>query len=222
MSRRRPIRFLPPDALAGRRPACGMPVAPGRDAPGRPGFDQVLESAAQLISVFVVAVVAGSLRDRGEGDVQLAQKLRDLRGPVAIAARPVPVRVVGVASGRAAVGGGGAVGGDHGHTPAGLRVGGGGGGQLLGGLRVEQAPARGLAGSIRPAEQGAGRDQQVDQRRERRPAAGAVPSWPGRPRAGPATLAVLAVLAVLVLAVVLMVPGLEVRGLLTRVRRARG
>src|SRR5579863_2722332 len=69
----------------------------------------------------------------------------------------------GVAAVGAGVGDGGAVGAGQGGAPAGPRVAGGGAEQAGDLLGVEQAPAAGLAGGVRPAEEGAGRDQEVDQ-----------------------------------------------------------
>src|SRR5215472_11772266 len=63
---------------------------------------------------------------------------------------------------------GGAVGAGDRHAPAGAGVLGGGRDDASRLVWVEQAPAAGLAGSGGPAEQVAGRDDEVDQRGQRR------------------------------------------------------
>ena len=61
----------------------------------------------------------------------------------------------------------GAVGPEEGEAPAGARVTGGGFDEAAGVAGVGQSPAAGFAGGGGPAEDGAGRDGEVDQRRER-------------------------------------------------------
>ena len=103
-------------------------------------------------------------------------------------AREVPAgrrRDPGVGAAGAAVGGGGAVGGQLGDAPAGARVHGGGLQQAAGVVGVGQSPAAGVAGGGGPAVGGAGRDGEVDQRGERR----------GRPGRGTGAVVVVVVFA---------------------------
>ena len=58
----------------------GLGLAAGGGAGGGAGADQVLELAARGVAVLGVAVVAGALGDRLEGDVQGAQEVGELRG----------------------------------------------------------------------------------------------------------------------------------------------
>src|SRR5512146_270442 len=71
-----------------------------------------------------------------------------------------------VLAGCAGVGDGGAVGSGDRDAPAGSWVAGGGAGDVAGLVGVEQAVRAGVGGGGGPAEQGAGRDEEVDQRRD--------------------------------------------------------
>ena len=55
-------------------------AAAGGGAGRGAGPDQMAELAAGDVAVFRVAVVAGALGDRGDGDVQAAQELGERRG----------------------------------------------------------------------------------------------------------------------------------------------
>ena len=57
----------------------GLDGAAGCGAAGGAGADQVLERAAGGVAVLAVPVIARSLGDRGEGDVQRAQQPGQLR-----------------------------------------------------------------------------------------------------------------------------------------------
>ena len=164
--------------------------------------NQVLQLAAGGVAVFGAAVVARSPGDRGEGDVQVAQEVGERGGLPGVGARSActcgplrrpsrcrwPVvprrRDPRVLAAGAAVRDRGAVGPEEGEAPAGAGMHGGGLQQAAGVVGVGQAPAAGLAGGGRPAEDGAGRDGEVDQRRERR----------GRPGRGPGAVLVVVVL----------------------------
>jgi multiple sugar transport system substrate-binding protein len=72
----------------------GPGIAAGRRARHGAGADQVAQLAARPVPVFAPQVITGSLRDRGEGDSQLAQQF----------GQPCPLSVVRSGPGAAATG----------------------------------------------------------------------------------------------------------------------
>jgi hypothetical protein len=142
-----------------------MGAAAGGGAGGGAGAHQVPELSAGDVAVFGVAVVAAALGDRGDGDVQVAQEVRERGGLLLVRAVPGSAamrrRYPGVGAAGAAVRGGGAVGGQEGGAPAGAGMGGGGLQQAAGVVVVGQSPAAGFAGGGGPAEGGADRDGQA-------------------------------------------------------------
>jgi len=110
----------------------GLPAA-RRGARGVAGGDQVAEFAAGPVTGLGLGVITGPADDRVE--LQGAR----VGGPF------------GVRAGRAGVRGGGPVRVQGGVAPPGIRVPGRGGGQVAGGLGVQQPEPAGLAGGVRVA-----------------------------------------------------------------------
>ena len=120
----------------------GLPAA-RCGARGVAGGDQVPELAAGPVTALGLGVIAGPADDGVE-----------LQGPGV-------GRAAGVRAGGAGVRGGGPVGVQRGVAPPGVRVPGRGGGQVPGGLGVEQPEPAGLAGGA-TAVQGGPRDGEGD------------------------------------------------------------
>jgi len=127
----------------------GLGEAAGRSAGGVAGADQMPQATAWQVLVLGAGVVAVALGDGAEGEVEHGGEV----------CKP------GMLTAGAGVGDG--VGAGDRDAPAGPRVAGGGAGDVAGLAGVEQAVRAGLGWGGGPAEQRAGRDEEVDQRRYR-------------------------------------------------------
>ena len=156
----------------------GGPPADGAGAGGVPDLGQVPEPGPGVVTFGLESVVAGVGGDRVQGDDQAGPGSGGAQPPGAIAAgRPVPAGrgeaeprrsgagafavALGSGPGAAVPDGVSLVVGD-GQAPRGLRVAGGGGGQVAGQPRVDRAQAGQLAGPAGQAGQGGQRDGQGD------------------------------------------------------------